>query len=130
MCFAKDMMSTKEKLEILGHNVSVPCDTDVHIDDPLLRDDFKRDKEHVLKNDILQKCFDLLAGADAVLVLNKEQKGVRGYIGVSALMEIGLAYYLKKKIFVLNQVYNDERYSADLDVMGATVLDGDLSKIS
>ena len=130
MCFAKEMLETKTMLEALSHEVSVPYDTDDHLKDPTLRDDPERDRKHSIDIDIYRKCFDILANNDGVLVLNIDQRGVAGYIGAAVLMEIGLAYYLHKKIFLLNPVSPKERYVEDVAILGAIVLDGDLTKIS
>ena len=73
--------------------------------------------------------FVMLASNDAVLVLNIPQRGVEGYIGAAVLMEIGLAYYLRKKIFLLNSVSPKERYIEDVTILGAVILNGDLAKI-
>ena len=129
MCFAKDMVETRRELENLSHAVSLPYDTEDHLKDPTLRDDTERGRKHSIETDIYRKCFDILADNEAILVLNKPQRGVDGYIGAAVLMEIGLAYYLHKKIFLLNPVPANERYSEDVTILGAVILDGDLSKI-
>jgi len=33
MTFSREMVDAKEKLEALGHSVTVPCDVDAHLDD-------------------------------------------------------------------------------------------------
>jgi nucleoside 2-deoxyribosyltransferase len=129
MCFAKEMVETKKLLETLAHQVALPCDTDDHLKDPTLRDDPERDRKHSIEKDVYQKCFEILASNDAILALNKEQRGIEGYIGAATLMEIGLAYYLKKRIFLLNPVSSKERYAEDITILGVTILRGDLTKI-
>ena len=129
MCFAKEMLETKRQLEALSHQVSVPYDTEDHLNDPTLRNDPERDRKHSIEIDVYRKCFEILASNDAVLVLNIPQRGVEGYIGAAVLMEIGLAYYLRKKIFLLNPVSPKERYIEDVTILGAVILNGDLAKI-
>ena len=130
MAFAKEMLDTKKRLQEFGHEVSIPCDTELHIADPLLRNDFARDKEHVQGNDIMHRCFSLIAESDAVLALNHHHNDVDGYLGASTLMEIGLAGHLRKKIFLLNPVANGQRYIHEVDVLGGIVINGDLAKVA
>lgn len=130
MRFAKEMLETKEKLEQLGHTAEVPCDTDLHVQDPNLRNDFERDAAHVKENNIMHRCFELVAESDAVLVLNHKHNNVDGYVGASALMEAGLAAYLGKKLFLLNPIASTERYRHEFDVLGGVCINGDLIKIA
>lgn len=128
MHFAKEMLETKAKLESLGHTVEVPCDINSHIEDTALKDDFERDVAHVKEHNVMMRCFDLIAKSDAVLALNHRKNDIDGYLGASTLMEIGLAAYLGKKIFLLNPV--TERYKFELAFLGGEVINGDLSKIA
>jgi hypothetical protein len=52
-------------------------------------------------------------------------------MGASVLMEIGLAYYLKKKIFLLYPPppLDVAKYSHEVLIMQPIILNGDLSKI-
>lgn len=129
MAFSKEMLETQRQLQELGHEVSISCDTELHVQDPLLRDDLVRDKEHVLGNDVMRRCFDLVAASDAVLALNHKHKNIEGYLGTSTLMEIGLAGHLRKKIFLLNPIAPEQRYRHEVDVLGGIIVDGDLSRV-
>lgn len=131
MTSAKEMLETKKKLESLGHFVSVPTDTEIHLKDPNFINDFKSNIEYARENDILRKCFNLIAGSDAILVLNHKKNNVGGYIGTSVLMEIGLAYYLGKKIFLLNSIPSphDVRWAHEIEMIQPAVINGDLCKI-
>lgn len=72
-----------------------------------------------------------MAKSDAILVLNYPKNGIRGYIGTSSLMEIGLAHYLGKKIFLLNEIplATQARWSHEVHIIQAVVIDGDLEKV-
>ena len=48
--------------------------------------------------------FEKVAWADAILVLNYDKNGISGYIGANTLLEMGLAFYLKKPIYLLNDI--------------------------
>ena len=131
MTFAKEMIKTKRKLEDLGHTVDVPSDIDAHLKNPKLIDDLESDFKHSQEKNVLKECFDLLAANDAVLALNYRKNSTDGYIGTSVLMEIGLAYYLGKKIFILNPIPKSQsaRWAHEVAIMQPTILHGDLTKI-
>ncbi len=62
-------------------------------------------------------------------MLNYDRKGIRNYIGGNALMEIGFAHVLGKKIFLLNPVPEIEFYRAEIEATKPVVLHGDIGKI-
>lgn len=131
MTFAKDMMKFKQELEILGHDVMVPCDAEFHVENEEIIDNLEEDYKHLTENDILRKCFNLVAQSDAILVLNKPKYDIPGYIGTSTLMEIGIAYHLGKKIFILHNVPSSKEYrwTHEIRVMQPEIINEDLSLI-
>lgn len=132
MAFAKEMQAAQAALRAVGHEVQVPCDTDSHVSNPALRDDLETDFKHCLESDVMRKCFDLIGSwADAVVVLNYPKNGLDGYIGTSTLMEMGLAYYLRKKIYLLfaPPTTQQARWAHEVRVFQPTVLEGDLTKV-
>jgi hypothetical protein len=48
--------------------------------------------------------FDKVVWSDAILVLNYDKNNIPGYVGANTLMEMGLAFHYKKKIFLLKSV--------------------------
>lgn len=131
MTFAKEMMDIKRKLETRGHIVSVPPDIESHIENPLLTDDLDSNYRHALQTNIMRECFDLVAQSDVILVLNYRKNGINGYVGTSSLMEIGLAYYFRKKTFLLNRIpkAKEVRWAHELEIIQPIILNGDLNKI-
>lgn len=131
MAFVRQMLAAKKKLESMGHTVTVPHDTKIHVADEALVDDLDRNIIHARERDLMMQSFKLVASSGAILVLNHKRKGIDGYIGTSALMEIGLAYYLGKKIFLLNDVpsHHVARWANEIRLIAPVVLLGDLTKI-
>lgn len=131
MTFAKQMLETKKSLEKLGHKVDVPADIENHLENPNLIDDLDSDLKHSRETNVLKKCFDLIAQNEAILVLNHKKNNTEGYIGTSVLMEIGLAYYLGKKIFILNPIPKsaDARWAHEVTIMNPKIINGDFSRI-
>ena len=125
------MIKVKYELEELGQIIFVPHDIETHLENPDFVDDLSANFSHVVETDIIRKCFDLVAQSDAVLVLNLHRKGINGYIGTSTLMEIGLAYYLRKKIFLYNDIphWDEVRWAHEIRIMQPIVINGDLKNI-
>jgi hypothetical protein len=75
--------------------------------------------------------MDYIAESDAVLVLNYPKNGIKGYVGTSTLMEIGLAYYMGKKIFLLFPVphSSEARWAHEVKITNPFVINGDFSKV-
>lgn len=127
------MLVAEKKLEIMGHYAKVPCDTQLFADTPgKTTDNHEENLKNCIEQDIIRKCFNDIAESDAILVLNYPKNGKDGYLGTSVLMEIGLAYFLKKKIFLLYPPppVKEEKYTHEVLIMQPTILNGDLSKIT
>ena len=84
---------------------------------------YKR-KTYLMKNH-----FDKVAASDALLIINDKKRGISGYIGANVLMEMGLGFYLKKLIFVLNKVSQDLPVYEEVRAMNLKIIEGDLAKI-
>ncbi len=128
MSFAKEMIKIQKRLKSFGHEVYVPCDADLHVEKPEFIDDLDKDREHLIANNVMKKCFNLLADSEAVIFLNLPKNGINGYIGTSSLMEMGLAYYLGKKIYLMYQYPDpkDHRWAHEVASFMPTILNGDI----
>lgn len=133
MHFAKEMLEAKKKLESMGHSAFLAKDTQMFIDNPdFTTDNHEENLRHVIKNDIMRDCFRKIENSDAIIVLNYPKNGVKGYIGANSLIEIGLAYYFGKKIFILNNIPHpdEEKSSHEVLCMQPIILDGNMEKIN
>jgi nucleoside 2-deoxyribosyltransferase len=86
-------------------------------------DDFKK------KTNYMRWHFDEVAKGDAVLVVNDEKRGIKGYIGSNVLLEMGLAFHLKKPIYILNPVREDLPNYEEIIGMEPIFLNGGLKRI-
>jgi hypothetical protein len=132
MRFAKEMMEAKKKLEKMGHNAEVPCDIQKFLDDPnFTTDNHEENYKHAIETDVMRECYNKIEKSDAIVVLNYTKNGVQGHIGANSLIEIGLAYHFKKKIFLLNNPPDvmKEKSTHEVLIMQPIVLHGDLNKI-
>lgn len=125
MQFLKDMKKAQKELKKLGHDALIPLGTGA------LNDKLAEDLAYCIKHDIIRRNFVQLASCDGILVLNMKKNDIEGYIGVSALMELGIAHYLEKKIFLFNPTphYNEARWAHEVAIMQPVILNGDLIKI-
>jgi len=144
IAFYTEMGKLKEELEERGHIVVMPLLSEVV---PQYSDDRKINfakyiEEHggmdafpptdpiwTAKYDALNGHFTKIEWADGIVVANYEKRGIEGYIGGNTLIEIGLAFYLKKDIYILNPISSDISYKQEIYGMKPVLLNGDVSKI-
>ncbi len=82
-----------------------------------------------LKESAINDHYEKIDWCDGILVINNEKRGIQGYIGGNTLIEIGVAFYLKKKIYIQNPVSSELSYKQEILGMKPILLDGDVSKI-
>ena len=121
--FHQEMKLTKEKLESAGHKVLTP-----HLE----FGDFHEIKNkkpafwRKKKAEFMRDHFRKIRESDAILVLNYDKEGVKGYVGGNTLMDIAVAYEHDKKIFLLNSFTPDQPYSDEIQVINPLILNGTL----
>lgn len=54
---------------------------------------------------------------------------MKGYVGGNTLIEIGVAFFLGKSIYILNPVSSELSYKQEIMGMKPVFLNGDLKKI-
>lgn len=87
---------------------------------------------HVLwdvKESAINEHFRKVEWCDAILVANYDKKGIAGYVGGNTLIEIGLAFYLKKPIYLLKEVSTELTYKQEILAMKPILLNDDISLI-
>lgn len=63
------------------------------------------------------------------MVVNLEKKGMKGYIGGNTLMEMGLAFFLKKPIFIYRPISEELVHKEEIYGLLPIFINGDLEKI-
>lgn len=129
MTFAGKIIETKKLLKELEFESDFAPDTQDCFNNPHLR--LNEDLEHCERTDIIRACMNAQEKCNAILLLNYPKDGIDGYIGSNCLIELGLAYYLKQKIFLLYPPPPPEkaRYHVEIMHMKPTILNGVLENI-
>ncbi|KKT71502.1 MAG: hypothetical protein UX09_C0021G0005 [Candidatus Uhrbacteria bacterium GW2011_GWE2_45_35] len=82
-----------------------------------------------IHHDLIREHFNKIEKSDAIFVANFEKNGVLGYIGGNTFLEIGLAFYLRKPIYLLNELPEKIGYQEELLAMQPVVIGEDWNKI-
>jgi len=128
MQFTEKMLEAQDALNKMGHEAFV---TDLHVALVGKSDEEKEKiKLHQKYNmDAIREFWRAMQGADAVLVLNYDKKGIKNYIGGNTLMEVGFAHVLNQKVFLLNPIPEIEFYKSEIEAVKPIIINGDLSMI-
>lgn len=130
MNFYVDLIRIEQELISLGFQVEIPVSAKtMKAKNDFEVSHFKGVFTPQEKGKFIQENFANIAKSDAILVVNNEKNGIKGYIGANVLMEIGLSYYLGKKIYILNDFDKDAPYREELLAFDVKVISGDLSSI-
>ena len=114
MKFRKNIIEYGNILKSMGYDVIIPRECiDINLEKSIAS------KLH----------FDEITKADteALLVINMDKSDNKNYIGANTFAEIAMAWYFKKKGFLLNGIY--EPYKEELIAWGITALNGEFRNI-
>lgn len=138
IAFIREMEDLAKRLQALGHEVQLPS-ADIELKDGrkvtieefyLIRKQANPSEEWIWdeKERAIQRHFQKIVWSDAILVANYDKKGVTGYIGANTLMEMGLALFLHKPIYLLKAV-PDMNYAEEIRGVKPRVIHEDLERI-
>lgn len=126
MQYTENMLAMKDALIALGHDAFV---TNLHDAFVGKTDEEKEVIKIWQKNncDAIREFWKAMQGADAVLALNLDKRGIKNYIGGNTFLELGFAHVLGQKIFLLNPIPDIPFYASEIEAMKPVILNGDLS---
>ncbi len=138
IAFYDEMLEIKKRLESLNHEVKLPP-VDVKDENGNIisvKEYYNKRKAETnenswiwaRKNEAMKEHLSKVEWADAILVLNYDKKGVKNYVGGNTLLEMGVAFHLGKKMFLLNNI-PDLSYKEEILGMKPIVINGDFGKI-
>lgn len=133
--FYKQVVDIQDQLEKQGYMVIIPAtakrmketgDFDV----AHYKTWFADAGDYHKKAALMRAHFDEIEKGDAILVLNYEKHGTPNYIGGNVLMEMSLAFYLHKPIYILNEIPEDSAFEEEIKGMEPVVLHGIVDNMS
>ena len=138
IAFYDEMLDIKKELEQLGHQVELPP---FEVKDengnmiPAKEYYYKRKNETDntswiwdRKEEAMKLHFQKVEWSDAVLILNFDKNNISNYIGANTLLEMGLAFHLNKKLFLLNDI-PEVNYKEEILGMKPIIINKDLTRI-
>ena len=132
--FYKQAVEVQAELEKLGYEAIIPATArkmkasgDYDVD--RVKTWYDNAEDYHKKAALMQGHFEEVANGDVCLVLNYEKHGQPNYIGGNVLMEMALAFWLKKPIFVLNDIQQDSPFLEEIIGLGSIPLHGNVAEI-
>jgi diphthamide synthase subunit DPH2 len=131
--FYKHVNEIADELKKMGYAVEVPVTAERmkkenNYDIKRLKTWFDRPEDVGLKHNLAMGHFEKVAAGDAILIVDDDKADKPTYIGPNTTMEWGLAYWLRKPVFLMYPVAKDHNTYEEMIGM-STVINGDLSKI-
>lgn len=132
--FYKQAVEIQKELEIKGYMVIIPATArkmketgDFNVDN--YKTWYGDAKDYHKKTALMEGHFKEVEKADAILVLNFEKNGKPNYIGGNVLMEMAIAFYLKKKIYIYNEIPEESAFLEEILGMNPVVLHGSIDQL-
>lgn len=130
--FYEQANKVKDELEAMGFEVLIPkmalemkAKNDYSVEHYATWRE--NDDDYHIKQDLMRAHFNKVSEGDVTLVLNYTKKGQDNYIGGNVLMEMALAFYLKKPIYLLNDFPDYSPLLEEIKGVGSIPLHGDLN---
>lgn len=138
IAFYDEMLNIKKNLEELGHQVKLPLPEvkDENGNMITVKEYYAKRKAETddrswiwdKKEEVMRLHFQKIEWSDAVLILNHDKNNIPNYVGANTLLDMGLAFHLNKKLFLLNDI-PEISYKEEILGMKPIVISQDLTKI-
>lgn len=131
MSFYEEVVKIETKLLKKGFSVTIPVSAQImkqknDFDITHFKGGAITDKQ---KAGYIKTNFTNISKSDSILVINNTKKGITGYIGPNVLMEIGLAFYLGKEIYIWNEVEKNAPYYEELQALAVIYINQNIDSI-
>ena len=140
--FYPEILNVKKQLEDMGHEVLIPPNQVKNKDGDLITaEEIYTIRKEMLdngdnhdwvwqrKSEAMMWHFEKVNKADVVLILNYDKNNIANYIGGNTLLEVGLAFWLGKPIYLYNPIPADISYYEEIKGMQPIVINQDLNLI-
>jgi nucleoside 2-deoxyribosyltransferase len=115
MKFYEEYEKIKKILESKRHKVIIPLKDEVY------------SKEINIKRKAMEDFNNNLKKSDAILVANFDKNNKKNHIGINSIMEVGMAFNRKKKVYILNQI--PEECKEEFEAIECVTLNGNLDNL-
>lgn len=132
--FYTQVIAASYDIEKLGIRVTLPktaakMKADGHENIEAITDWSKAPSGYHGKAMLIREHFKVIEESDAILVMNYEKHGMKNYIGPNVLMEMSVAFYLRKPIYILNRIPENSPLIDEILGLEPIVLGGDISRL-
>ena len=132
--FYEKLFPIKNTLQKLGYKVAIPVTAHRmkkknNFDVSLVKVWHKNPAYYHKKRALMDGHFRKIIKGDAILVTNFDKNGIKGYVGRNTLMEITIAYFFKKPIYILNDIEKDSLIKEEIYGVNPVFLKGNLRAI-
>jgi hypothetical protein len=83
-----------------------------------------------VNHNAIREFWNLMQGADAILVMNLDCHGIKYYIGGNVLMEIGFAHVLNQAIYLYNPIPDIPYYKSEIEAVCPIIINPDFHFLS
>ncbi len=119
--FFEKLYDIKNALENRGHQILLPSMRNYH--------HLEEDALAKIQHDLIDEHFSKIGQSDALYVANYDKNNIAGYIGGNTLLEMGIAFYRKIPILLLNPVPSQVAYRGELLALRPIILGEDWDKL-
>ncbi len=124
--FARETLAVKDELLSMGYSCLYSENLELFASGQKVRVD---DDEIKTKRTAIIKYYEMIKASDAILALNFDKNGIKNYIGANTFLEMGYAYALGKKIFLLNPIPDQPYLENEVKTFNPVILNGNLKTI-
>ncbi len=132
--FYKKAVEIQAELETAGHSVIIPATAekmkssgDFNVEH--YKTWFANANDYHKKSALMRGHFAEIEKGDVLLIINDEKHDQPNYIGGNVLIEMALAFYLRKPIYILNDIPEQSNFLEEIIGMEPVVLKGDTEKL-
>lgn len=117
--FKDQILEAKKYLEAQGFEVILPeLRRYQHI-----RDEMGDDKRFTkIKTELTRENISNVEKCDCILILNYSHRGYENYVGGNSFLEMVLAFYLHKPIYLLNDIPEGMPYTEEIKALEPVVM--------
>ena len=134
--FARQSCEVKEKLEKRGFEVFLyPQKVEVDGRTIDVGEYYKMRKNNLtqellkIKRQLIDEHIKKIKNSDAILVLNLDRGENRGYVGGNTFLEMGIAYFLGKKVFIWKKPSQNLPYFEEIMALSPISIGENLERI-